>query len=103
MTTSHLRAVNRARALAAILDADESLRPDLARRLGLSLMSVTRIVRELMSIGVGGEGSRTLRIDPGRPARKLSINPGAAYVLGFEMHAFQQSMALMNLSGEVVR
>jgi len=103
MIASNLRAVNRSRVLDAIMSADTSLRPELAQKLGLSLMSVTRIVRELMDVGLVQEGSLTPRSEPGRPARELSVNPSAAFVLGFEMHAFRQSMALMDLSGRIVR
>jgi predicted NBD/HSP70 family sugar kinase len=98
-----IRAVNRARVLSALIGADTGFRPEIAQNLGLSLMSVTRIVRELKGVGLVREGPLARRSEPGRPARELSINPSAAYVLGFELHAFRQSMGVMDRLGRVVR
>src|SRR6202035_654310 len=70
---------------------------------GLSLMAVMRITKELTEFGLIEEGAKKARPEPGRPPTELTINPAGAYVLGFEVHAFQQSMALMDLSRRVIR
>src|SRR5258708_39935839 len=92
------RAANRNRALGVLMDGEVRFRPELARRLGLSLMAVMRITKELTEVGLIAEGAKKARPEPGRPPTELAINPSGAYVLGFEVHAFQQSMALLDLS-----
>jgi N-acetylglucosamine repressor len=85
------------------MGAKTGLRPALARQLGMSLMSVGRIVREFIQIGVIREQAQTAAPAAGRPAKELSVNPSAAYVLGLELHAYRQSMVIADLSGAVIR
>ena len=67
---SHLvRAENRSRILKALMDQAVSSRPELARRLGLSLMALTRITRELIDAELVDEGERYASLSPGRPPR----------------------------------
>jgi predicted NBD/HSP70 family sugar kinase len=44
-----------------------------------------------------------VRPEPGRRPAELTINPTGAYVLGFELHAYQVSFVLMDLARRVVR
>lgn len=101
MTVHPLRALNRSRVLNALIDLEYGLRPVLAQRLGLSLMAVTRITRELADVGLVVEGGKNVRSEPGRRPTELAIDPSGAYVLGFEVHAFRQSLVLMDLSRRV--
>jgi len=98
-----LRAVNRSRVMSALLDGAASSRPDLARHLDLSLMATTRITNELIEMGFIQEGAPSARSEPGRPPASLAINPSGAYVLGLKLHAFDQSMVLMDLAGRSMR
>jgi hypothetical protein len=82
----------------AVMDEEAPLRPELAQRLGLSFMAVSQIVRELADAGLVREGARDARSEPGPPATSVVIEPSGAYVLGFKLHALDQSMALMDLT-----
>lgn len=103
MPVHPVRAANRSHVLGVLMDDANVYRPTLARHLNLSLMAVTRIVRELAEAGLVLEGARNARAEPGRRPARLALNPTGAYVLGFEAHAYQQSVVLMDLSGRVVR
>jgi len=98
-----LRAINRVRVLKALMDNAVRSRPELARQLGLSLTAITRLTNELIEAGLVEEGEKYAAIKPGRPSTELNIDASGAYVLGIELHAFQQSVVLMDLSRRIVR
>jgi predicted NBD/HSP70 family sugar kinase len=98
-----VRRANRGRMLAELGGGGALSRSELARRLDLSLMAVMRIAQELVEVGLVCERAPALRSDlPGRPPAELALNPSGAYVLGFTFHAFEQSLALMDLTGRVL-
>lgn len=103
MTVHPLRAINRSRVLGAVIDAAPGSRADLARRLGLSAMGITRIVRELIDAGLVKETEPSAGSEPGRPPAGLAVDPAGTFVLGFEIHAFQQSIVLMDLNRQIAR
>src|SRR6185437_6065009 len=103
MPINPLRATNRSRVLTALLDAEAGMRTELAEHLGLSAMAVTRIVRELADAGLVHEAEPKPRPEPGRRPAELAIDPAGAYLLGFELHAYQCSVALVDLAGSLVR
>lgn len=103
MSVHPLRAINRSRVLGAVIDSAPGSRADLARRLGLSAMGVTRVVRELVEAGLVKETEPSAGSEPGRPPAGLAIDPAGAFVLGFEIHAFAQSIVLMDLSRQIAR
>lgn len=103
MAVHPLRAINRSRVLNAVIDSAPGGRAELARRLDLSAMGVTRIVRDLVDAGLVRETEPSAAAEPGRPSAGLAIDPAGAFVLGFEINAFVQSIALMDLSRRVVR
>lgn len=79
------------------------MRTELAGRLDLSAMAVTRIVRELADAGLVEEADRKVRSEPGRRPAELAVDPAGAYVLGFELHAYQRSVVILDLARRVVR
>jgi N-acetylglucosamine repressor len=104
MSVHPLRGQNRSRLLAALSGHQVRSRPDLAQQLGLSLMAVTRITRELIEVGLIEEGEQTIRPDlSGRRPTELKINPAGAFVIGLGVYAYEQSAVLMDLAGRIVR
>jgi predicted NBD/HSP70 family sugar kinase len=103
MPVNSTRALNRSHVLNALADGEAGMRTKLADRVGLSAMAVTRIVRELIEAGLVEEADAKVRPEPGRRPVELAINPTGAYVLGFELHAYQVSVVVMDLARQVVR
>ena len=61
---TRLRRHNRARVLLEIRKGEASSRTQIAEVLGLSLMAVTRIVRELIAVGLVEEGEKSYSSSP---------------------------------------
>ena len=103
MDVHPLRKINRSRLLRELAYSDLKQQPALANRLGLSLMAVTRIAHELAEVGLLTRDEPTGRADhPGRPAANLTIRAEGAFVVGVELHAYAQSLAIMDLAQQVV-
>jgi predicted NBD/HSP70 family sugar kinase len=77
-------------------------RTQIAKVLGLSLMAVTRIVRELITAGLVDEGEKTTSNLPGRRQTTLSLAAKGAYVVGLSINAYKPSVSLVNIRGDVV-
>lgn len=99
---SRLRRRNRARVLRDIQRSEALSRTQIAKELGLSLMAVTRIVRELITAGLVDEGEKTTSSLPGRRQTTLSLAAKGAYVVGLSINAYKPSVSLVNIRGEVV-
>lgn len=80
--------------------ADSRIR--LAERLGLSRTSLTRIARELTSLGLVVEGDSLEPSGRGRPAEMLHLRGGAAHFLGVKLTADTLFAVVTDLSGAVV-
>lgn len=104
VSANDLRRFNRSRVLTELMLGDARSRPELAQHLGLSLMAVVRIVKELHEVGLIDEGEgRMIRSEsPGRPAAELRVNSRGGYVLGFVINALEQSVTLSDLCGRQV-
>lgn len=100
---SALRTVNRSRVLRSIAQHHAISRTSLADVTGLTPPSVTRIVRELVELGLVMEGEESSsREGPGRRRTDVSVNPAGAYVLGFVLSASGKSVALADANGEII-
>jgi predicted NBD/HSP70 family sugar kinase/predicted transcriptional regulator len=99
---SRLRRRNRARVLLEIQKGEAVSRTQIAEVLGLSLMAVTRIVRELITAGLVDEGEKSPSNSPGRRQTALSLAAKGAYVVGLSINAYKPSVSLVNMRGEVV-
>lgn len=75
-------------------------RGDIARRVGLSIQTVSNITRELESYNFLA-GEREDRKARGQPSRKLSVNPEGGYALGLQLTPIGFRAALINLAGDV--
>ena len=99
---SRLRRRNRARVLLEIQKGAALSRTQIAKVLGLSLMAVTRIVRELITAGLVDEGEKFPSNSPGRRQTTLSLAAKGAYVVGLSINAYKPSVSLVNIRGEIV-
>jgi predicted NBD/HSP70 family sugar kinase len=97
-----MRRHNRARVLLEIQKGEACSRTQIAEVLGLSLMAVTRIVRELVAVGLVEEGEKSHSNSPGRRRTQLTLASGGGYVLGVSLNAYQPSVSLANIRGQVV-
>ena len=77
-------------------------RGDIAKRVGLTVQTVSTIIRELEEQGflLGAREVRKLR---GYPPTILTINPDGGYAIGVHLTPRGIDVALINLSGEIVR
>ena len=99
----HLREIrekNRIGILRMLRTSEMVSRPMIANSLGLSKMSVSRLVRELMSegicIAVGGENSRN---SLGRRPDVIRINPQYGIVVAICLSAFSKTIAISDITG----
>jgi predicted NBD/HSP70 family sugar kinase len=76
-------------------------RADIARRVGLTVQTVSNIIRELDEQGfiAHSPGRRKQR---GYPATSLSINPDGGYAIGLHVTPLGLEAALINLAGAVI-
>jgi len=100
---SDLRRVHRSLILRAIFSGTGHSRTQLAGQSGLSTMAITRIIRELIDVGVIKEmGKRNRDGNPGRKQTELSIQANGAYVVALVISAFGHEIAVIDASGNTV-
>src|ERR1700729_2545079 len=96
-TVLDLRRENRAVVLSSLYFSRPGSRQDLSAATGLSMASVTSVVRELLDEGivteVGSEDS-----DGGRPRMLLDINPDYGYVIGVDIGETRIRINLFDLT-----
>jgi biotin operon repressor len=98
---SHLREANARRLVSCVRDLGPVSRPQLARHLGLSTVTVGSIVQGLVSAGVLVEaGTRGHRV--GRKAVVLDVAPGAGAVFVADVHLDDVRWRSVDLRGSVV-
>ncbi len=81
-------------------------RSDLAHALGFSEMAATRIVRELLSIGIVEEfedkaPSDTRRKRVGRPKTGLRVVPHSLYAVGITVSAYHSEVSISDAAGNI--
>ena len=76
-------------------------RGDIARRVGLTVQTVSTIIRELETQGFV-TGSREQPKGRGYPATALRINPDGGFAIGVSVTPLGVDAALVNLAGQVV-
>jgi len=95
------RPYNRRIVLESIRVCGPTTRGDVARRVGLTVQTVSTIVRELEELGF----ILSVREEPkgrGLPPATLRINPEGGYAIGVSVTPLGINAALINLSGDVV-
>ena len=97
-----VRRNNRSEVLQKLLANSGAPRTEVAEQVGLSAMAVSRIVRELLQVGLVEEGEKALDGGRGRRRTRLRLGAAGAYVLGLSITAYEQSIALGNTRGDVL-
>jgi predicted NBD/HSP70 family sugar kinase len=85
----------------AVLRSGPVSRAELARRLGLSTASLTRLTRPMLSNGLLVEHRAESASRTGRPARPLDIAAGQAYFIGIKITRDTMYTVLSDLKGAV--
>src|SRR5437879_59821 len=76
-------------------------RADIARRVGLTIQTVSNIIRELEELQFVA-GSKDAPKGRGYPATNLSLNPEGGYAIGVHVTPLGVEAALTNIAGEVI-
>jgi predicted NBD/HSP70 family sugar kinase len=76
-------------------------RGEIAKRVGLTVQTVSTIIRELEEQGFL-LGVREMRKTRGHPPTTLTINPSGGHAIGVHLTPRGVDVALINLSGEIV-
>ena len=95
------RPYNRRIVLAPIRQHGPIARADIARRVSLTVPTVSNIIRELEDLEFV-TGAREQPKGRGYPATSLSINPGGGHTIGVHVAQFQIEAALVDLAGRVM-
>ncbi|MET0302940.1 MAG: ROK family transcriptional regulator [Microbacteriaceae bacterium] len=77
-------------------------RVELARTLGLSRTSLTRLTKELMELGFIEEGESQLRASRGRPPELIDVVKDSAHFFGVKLTGDALYAVVTNLGSEVV-
>ncbi len=77
-------------------------RAELARRSGLALPTVSRLVDQLLRDGLLIADDKVMMSRTGQPSLPLSLAPHAAYAFGVAVRADMMTVDLLHLSGRVV-
>ncbi len=75
--------------------------PDLAKRLGLSIPTVSKLVDELTDTGLIREGGKT-ETGSGRHPNTYGLNPESCYFVGVDSKNGSLSLGLMDFGGKVI-
>jgi glucokinase len=93
--------VNEFLVLDLVRDRGETTRPEIARELGLSASSVSRIVGRLIRSGLIAESAGSTEV-PGRPRARIVFNHRAGCVIGVDLGGTKCQAALADLSGTIL-
>lgn len=74
----------------------------LATKLGVANGAMTRISRELMTLGLIREASTVEPNPRGRPSIPLELNPNGCYAIGATLHPGWLEVVLVNFAGRVI-
>lgn len=97
------RSHNRAQVLQALYRGKGLSRADLARQLGLTRVTVSDVVSDLLDQGLVAELGVRTGSRPGKPATLLDINRAGFNVIGVDLSSSQTfTGAVTDLSGEII-
>ena len=97
------RRSNLAVVLRAIYNDSQLSRADLARATGLTKVTVSDLVAELMSGGLVSESGTSGNVRPGKPSTLLTFNATARDILAMDLSARDQLRgAVLSLRGEPI-
>lgn len=89
-------------ALQVILTDGPSPRAEIARAIGMSRASLTRVTRRLLEVGLVTEGAVELRGWTGRPSELLGIRRDAFHLFGVKLTGETAFATVTDLAGDIV-
>ena len=100
----HVRGHNRALVLQTLFTTGQHSRADIARSTGLTRVTVSELVAELMAEGLLVEIGRREGARPGKPAILLDIDRSSFQIVGVDLSDFTMFRgAVLDLGGNIVR
>ncbi len=100
----HARTHNRALVLQTLFTAGRQSRADVARSTGLTRVTVSELVTELMAEGLLVETGQREGARPGKPAILLDIDRGSFQIIGVDLSDFAVFRgAVLDLGGRILR
>ena len=100
----HVRGHNRALVLQTLFTTGQHSRADIARSTGLTRVTVSELVSELMAEGLLVEIGRREGARPGKPAILLDIDRSSFQIVGVDLSDFAMFRgAVLDLGGNIVR
>lgn len=99
----HARGHNRSLVLQTLYRAGQQSRADLARETGLTRVTVSDLVAELMLEGLIVETGQREDVRPGKPATLLDLNRGAFQIIGIDLSEYATFRgAVLDLDGQIL-
>lgn len=99
----HARGHNRSLVLQTLYSADKQSRADIARETGLTRVTVSDLIAELIAEGLVLEMGQREDARPGKPATLLELNRLAFQIIGIDLSEFAIFRgAVLDLRGQVV-
>jgi predicted NBD/HSP70 family sugar kinase len=99
----HARGHNRSLVLQTLYRAGQQSRADLARSTGLTRVTISDLVAELIAEGLLIETGQRAIIRPGKPATLLDIDRGAFQILGIDLSEHTTFRgAVLDLDGQIL-
>ena len=99
----HARGHNRSLVLQTLYRAGTQSRADIARETGLTRVTVSDLVAELMDEGLVIETGQREDARPGKPATMLDLNRLAFQIVGIDLSGYSEFRgALLDLDGQIV-
>lgn len=87
--------------LAELIVNGPKSRAEIARKLGMSRASLTRVARSLVDQGFVTEGPLEMRGATGRPSEMLRVKPGSRHFLGVKLTADALYAVVTDLAGQI--
>src|SRR3954467_6386741 len=85
---AHARGHNRSLVLQTLYRAGQQSRADIARETGLTRVTISDLVAELMAEGLVVETGQREAARPGKPATLLDLNRSAFQIIGIGLSAY---------------
>lgn len=99
----HARGHNRSLVLQTLYRSGDQSRADIARGTGLTRVTISDLVAELMAEGLVIETGQSANIRPGKPSTLLAMNRSAFQIIGIDLSDYAQFRgAVLDLGGNIL-
>lgn len=99
----HARGHNRSLVLQTLYRAGDQSRADIARSTGLTRVTISDLVAELIAEGLVVETGQSANIRPGKPSTLLAMNLSAYQIIGIDLSDYAQFRgAVLDLGGNIL-